>query len=454
MQSPKRNTRGLLPGFRTEASPALNRPDVPFDIVGPLVAFHGCDLAAGEWKGSVLALVRREPRAIDELQKGKERYETQVRGAVALPESLTRVALSKADQADQMLEMKEIGQDRKSTAATGISKLGPQDSSVTMSDEYPTNERRQSDPVLPIPLAKPKGGIVVPLFRRTSSHEVEYFRPSSDLENPRCEQLDAKPVAQTPLRHEVQSDVTSDASTAGLGTASLAEQPTLEYSLHYPDSSPCSSKHTLSNPTVLYTDMFGYTAYRFDLTIPQDRRQTTIVRYRLRMAKPERYIAPHNELGEYDFHVPSTDEKWHAVFFSCSGVEHTNRCGPNRVELALSFLIFVFLNREADQGVGTPGLWHDILRIHKGQKKDEGQDGDKVEADDVEEPRPFHLLIGGGDQIYQDDVFDDVKELHKWMYDIPYQAEREAYPWSEELEFATGWWIRRGFCRFSLTRFL
>lgn len=76
------------------------------------------------------------------------------------------------------------------------------------------------------------------------------------------------------------------------------------------------------------------------------------------------------------------------------------------------------------------------MRIHKGQKKDEGADGDR--SDDIEEPRPFHLLIGGGDQIYQDDVFDDVKELNSWMYKIPYQAEREAYPWSAELEHATG----------------
>jgi len=345
MESQHRNKRGLLPGLRTEASPALNRPDVPFDIVGPLIAFHGCDLAAGEWKGSVLVLVRREPRALGELEKGKERYETQVKGAVAVSESPTLVALSTADEAEQSMEMKEIGRDPKSTAATGIAQLGPQDSSVTMADDPPADERKQlpEDPkqpdlVAPIPLSKPKSGIIVSPLRRTSSHEIEHFRPSSDLKNSKRKQLGAQPVPPSPLRQELASDT----STTESATPDIAEQPTLEYSLHYPDSSPCFSKHTLSEPTILYTDVFGYTAFRFDLTIPQDRRQTTIVRYRLRMAKPERYIAPHNELGEYDFHVPSTDEKWHAVFFSCSGFEHTNR-----LESSLIMLRFFVVNFES-----------------------------------------------------------------------------------------------------------
>lgn len=86
---------------------------------------------------------------------------------------------------------------------------------------------------------------------------------------------------------------------------------------------------------------------------------------------------------------------------------------------------------------------HDILRIHKGHRSADKPDEDQG---DCEPPHSFHLLIGGGDQIYQDDVFDDVLSLHDWMYNIPYQRDREAHPWTEEMETSTDCFYFRNAC--------
>lgn len=66
----------------------------------------------------------------------------------------------------------------------------------------------------------------------------------------------------------------------------------------------------------------------------------------------------------YQFHVPGVGQKWHWGFYSCNGFHDPKD--------------------EFEMG-GIQPLWRDVLHNHT-------QD-------------PFHLMVGGGDQLYNDDVW-------------------------------------------------
>jgi hypothetical protein len=61
-------------------------------------------------------------------------------------------------------------------------------------------------------------------------------------------------------------------------------------------------------------------------------------------------------------------QEWHWGFYSCSGF-------TNDVEMS----------QQAGRWGGANGLWGDVLACHQ--------------------QRPLHLLVGGGDQLYNDDIF-------------------------------------------------
>lgn len=326
MKSPKRSTRGLLPGYRTEASPALHREDVPFDVVGPLVAFHGTDLVENTWKGSILVLVRREPRGQAQRVKEAEKKETLNRAAEVL-ESTNLTGL-KTEESEQDVELQPVNQ-HDSQAESDANRarsnsLQSSDSSLTVSDEPPSEPPRQVRNL----------GLTAPPFRRTSSHEVESFQPSPPRTLPTTRPgQGVQPT--TILKEELSPVVGETASTTGTQESSIAEKPKIEYTLTITGQEE-SQPQEITDPTILYAEIFEYTAFRFDIIIPQQASSTTKVKYRVILPNPERFITPHDELGVFDFLVPGVQERWHCAFFSCSGFEHTNR--------------------EADQGVGTPGL--------------------------------------------------------------------------------------------------
>lgn len=427
MKSPKRSTRGLLPGFRTEASPALHREDVPFDIVGPWIAFHGVDLASRTWHGSALVLVRIEPRAIAEADRRAAEAQAKQDAAQALHNNGGPLQVITTEDAEKDIKLQDL--------RTKIESLDDSSSSSSSSSSI-------SLPSTPSPVLTPQASSLTlgdspepspprnPL-RRTSSHEIEAFRASRESKrglgeqaaNPASKPGNSAFLAQTvspiqstqstqTLQYPVQIPDTSQSvqtpdQAPDPPQSRMSAKPSLEITITVP-ASPDTPVHTLtlSDPLVLYAQMFEYSVFRFDLAIPQHPTCTTRIRYKVTIPNPHEYVAPHDELSELEFNIPGVTEKVHAAFFSCSGFEDTNR--------------------EADQGVGNPGLWHDILRVHR--------------------IHPFHLLIGGGDQIYQDDVFDDVASLHRWMYGIPYQREREAHPWTQEMEEASECFYFRNAC--------
>lgn len=97
----------------------------------------------------------------------------------------------------------------------------------------------------------------------------------------------------------------------------------------------------------------------------------------------------HEQDGGRSFFVPGADESMRVMFHSCNGFS---------------------VGTDEDFWSG-PALWNDVLRVH--------------------EQRPFHVMIGGGDQIYNDGV--RVKGPLKPWTDIGNPHKRRLYPFSNEM---------------------
>ncbi|KAF9581500.1 hypothetical protein BGW38_001460, partial [Lunasporangiospora selenospora] len=78
---------------------------------------------------------------------------------------------------------------------------------------------------------------------------------------------------------------------------------------------------------------------------------------------------------QWNFNVPALDEGFHWAFYSCNGF-------TSDVD-----------DPETNFGGANP-LWDDLLVSH--------------------DRKPFHALVGGGDQIYNDDVL-ATPEMHEWL---------------------------------------
>lgn len=90
-----------------------------------------------------------------------------------------------------------------------------------------------------------------------------------------------------------------------------------------------------------------------------------------------------------DFYVPALSQSMRVMFHSCNGFS---------------------VGTDLDTWKG-PELWHDVLRVH--------------------EERPFHVMIGGGDQIYNDGVRVS-GPLRAWT-NINNPRKRRDYPFDESL---------------------
>lgn len=93
--------------------------------------------------------------------------------------------------------------------------------------------------------------------------------------------------------------------------------------------------------------------------------------------------------GKWTFCVPAADQSMRIMFHSCNGFS-------------------VGTDEEAWSG---PALWNDVLRVHS--------------------QKPFHVMIGGGDQIYNDGVRVS-GPLNKWTA-IGNPKKRRAFPFAEQL---------------------
>lgn len=135
--------------------------------------------------------------------------------------------------------------------------------------------------------------------------------------------------------------------------------------------------------TKLYSDPTN-TFWRFDLRVPMQQSELHC-EYDI----PALSFTSGKKRARQSFFVPAISESMRIMFHSCNGFS-------------------VGTNEEAWSG---PALWNDVLRVH--QKK------------------PFHVMLGGGDQIYNDGI--RVKgPLRQWT-DIANPKKRRDYPFPEEL---------------------
>lgn len=121
--------------------------------------------------------------------------------------------------------------------------------------------------------------------------------------------------------------------------------------------------------TVLYEDVFGMVALRFDLTLPiPDGFGDQAVRWSVEFGgEPP---------ASNTFHIPKWDQKWRGGFHSCNGFDET-------------------VPQETVELLGFENVWRHLNSVHR--------------------ETPMHLLIWGGDQIYIDFIFADIPFLKRWL---------------------------------------
>ena len=105
-----------------------------------------------------------------------------------------------------------------------------------------------------------------------------------------------------------------------------------------------------------------------------------------------RFTSGSHDASTRGFVVPAASQSMRIMFHSCNGFS---------------------VGTDVDAWNG-PALWNDVLRVH--------------------EKKPFHVMIGGGDQIYNDYVRSE-GPLRKWT-DIANPNRRRDYPFDESLRAA------------------
>jgi hypothetical protein len=136
--------------------------------------------------------------------------------------------------------------------------------------------------------------------------------------------------------------------------------------------------------TKLYEDT-QKTFWRFSISLPLDNHET---RWEYTISD-FRYVSGKEAHAPWTFVVPAVDQSMRIMFHSCNGFS---------------------VGTDTDSWAG-PALWNDVLRVHA--------------------QRPFHVMIGGGDQIYNDGIRVD-GPLREWA-DIGNPHKRQHYPFDGPL---------------------
>lgn len=123
----------------------------------------------------------------------------------------------------------------------------------------------------------------------------------------------------------------------------------------------------------------GVTFWRFNLEIELREKQQRIA-YRI------------NRGPATGFWVPAAGQAMNIMFHSCNGFSHD--INPN-------------------QFCGPDPMWRDVLNTHQTQ--------------------PFHVMLGGGDQIYNDRVMEETTLFKEWM-DMKNPHHKERLPFTDEIQ--------------------
>ncbi|KAK4191859.1 hypothetical protein QBC35DRAFT_279575 [Podospora australis] len=123
----------------------------------------------------------------------------------------------------------------------------------------------------------------------------------------------------------------------------------------------------------------GYTFWRFNIEVELKERQQRIA-YRI------------NRGPSTGFWVPAKGETMNIMFYSCNGFS---------------------MSVNPDNFTGPDPMWRDVLNTHQSQ--------------------PFHVMIGGGDQIYNDRAMQDTRYFREWLM-IKNPLHKHNAPFTPELQ--------------------
>ena len=151
--------------------------------------------------------------------------------------------------------------------------------------------------------------------------------------------------------------------------ASMAQNPVLEWRVveggESANGDDAEMKMNRVEALVLY-EYAGHRFVRYDLRVPQHQDVNQSIAYSIAVNDQEKI--------NQTFHVPAVSTRWRYMFFSCNGF-----CND--------------VDRKAYNDVQP--LWADVMRKHTDE-------------------HAYHAMIGGGDQVYSDDVF-YAPAVKKWL---------------------------------------
>ncbi|KAF9956031.1 hypothetical protein BGZ65_003026, partial [Modicella reniformis] len=133
---------------------------------------------------------------------------------------------------------------------------------------------------------------------------------------------------------------------------------------------PTKSRVGYSRPKYIET-WYGNHFYRYDIQLTLMAHREKRIEYWFETENGERVAQPQT----WNFHIPALDEAFNWAFYSCNGFT------SDVVDPETNFH-------------GANPLWDDLLVAH--------------------DQKPFHTMIGGGDQIYNDDVL-ATPEMVAWL---------------------------------------
>jgi len=97
------------------------------------------------------------------------------------------------------------------------------------------------------------------------------------------------------------------------------------------------------------------------------------------------------------FWVPSSNQSMRIVFHTCNGTAPSPSCHYPYKYIHKTLTCIVGFSQDVDPSHfnGPDPMWKDVLRKHK--------------------QRPWHVMLGGGDQIYCDGLAKKSRQFQKWL---------------------------------------
>lgn len=230
------------------------------------------------------------------------------------------------------------------------------------------------------------------------------------------------------------------------------------------------NRQEVSCPKVKLDEMFGYNAWRFEVSVPILPNADQLVEYQLSFRFHPRDASKFNpptsayrkmeirenayggdtivHVSTHSFVVAGLNNPWRWMYFSCNGLDKTvaeiAKSAGEVGEVAVSPLWddvvedhfkgveMMRTSRPPKTPSTTPGLPRGApAASFKGY--DIENEGGKIENKKV---GAFHVMIGGGDQIYSDEVLFFVPGISKWM-NLERHEDRETAPFTKETEVDT-----------------